>query len=155
MILNPLDLKLWTAAPFTNEASQSLYSLITSSVAEHRLSQASADTCSVSLELLAKAFTIASQESDSGDYVRQILLWMMVVPDEFIALVREHVPEALCIFGFYCVLLERLDGLWFMRGWGRKLLGDIWGLVGERERGVLEWPVREVGGWVVLGLVEN
>lgn len=35
-------------------------------------------------------FTVASEQVGSRDYVRQILLWVMVVPEEFITLVQEQ-----------------------------------------------------------------
>jgi hypothetical protein len=145
MVLNLHDLKIWTAPPFTNEAFESLHYLITSSVTENRLCSASANVCSTSLGLLAKMFTVASQEVGSSDYVRQILLWMMVVPDEFITLVQEHVPEALCIFAYYCVPLKRLDDLWFMQGWSRDLIENIYFLLGRSYRGYLAWPMQEIG----------
>jgi hypothetical protein len=115
------------------------------SVAESRLSIADADICHTALEQLAKMFTVASEQVGSSGYVRQILLWMMVVPDTFTTLVQERVPEALCIFGYYCVLLKRLDSVWFMEGWSEDLIENIYYLLDDRYRGYIVWPMREIG----------
>jgi hypothetical protein len=95
-------------------------------------------------------FTVASEQVGSRDYVRQILLWMMVVPEEFITLVQEQVPGALCIFAYYCVLLGRLDFLWFMEGWSVDLISNIHSLLEDTYREYILWPMQEIG-WAPKG----
>jgi hypothetical protein len=145
MILNQQDIKIWGAAAVQNDAFQALRSFISSSFAEHRLSLAAVETCNTTLEQLAKMFTVASEQVGSNDYTRQILLWMMIIPDAFITLLQDQNPEALCIFGYYCVLLKRLDSLWFIHGWSEDLIENIYWLLDQRYRGYIVWPMREIG----------
>ncbi|KAE9362663.1 hypothetical protein N431DRAFT_490418 [Stipitochalara longipes BDJ] len=145
MILNQQDVKIWTAAAVQNDAFHYIRSLIFSSFAEHRLSLVGVETCNTALDQLAKMFTVASEQVGSSDYTRQILLWMMVVPDMYIALVQDRVPEALCIFGYYCVLIKRLDSLWFIRDWSEDLIANIYWLLDERYREYIVWPMKEIG----------
>ena len=144
MILNPQDVKVWNVAAVRNDAFHSIHSLISSSVAEHRLSLAEMETCNTALEQLAKMFTVASEQVGCSDYTRQILLWMMVVPDAFISLVQERNQEAVCVFAYYCVLLKRLDSLWFMDGWSEDSIANIYFILDERYRKYIVWPMQEI-----------
>ncbi|KAN0105849.1 hypothetical protein V8E51_008725 [Hyaloscypha variabilis] len=145
MILNQQDLKIWGAAAMKNDAFQSLRELISSSFTEHRLSLTATATCSTALEQLAKMFTVAYEQIGSNDYTRQILLWMMIIPDAFITFLQDRNAEALCIFGYYCVLLKKLDSLWFIHGWSEDLIENIYWLLVERHRGYIVWPMQEIG----------
>jgi len=147
MILNPQDIKIWNAVAVQNDAFHSIRSLISSSCAEHRLSLAEMETCNTALEQLAKMFTVAAEQVGSSDYTRQILLWMMVVPDAFITLVQDRNKEALCVFAYYCVLLKRLDSMWFMEGWSDDLIKNIYFILDESYRDYVVWPMKEIR-WV-------
>lgn len=62
----------------------------------------------------------------------------------FAQLVKRRVPQALIILAYYCVLLDVLDGRWWIHGWASRVLRDVLGSLDEPWRQWIEWPVQSV-----------
>jgi hypothetical protein len=54
--------------------------------------------------------------------------------------------QSLILLAHYCLVLRRLDGCWNFYGGAREFLGSILQRLGERWRGCVEWPIREIFG---------
>jgi hypothetical protein len=147
MIIGHPEVKLWNATPSRNQGLQSLRSLIDKMVITKHLEATKAEVCYESLDQLAKAFTIGQDQAGSSDYVRQVLIWTMIVPDAYMTLVRDQVPEALCNLGYYCVLLKKLEYMWLFEGWSRYLISNIYYLLNDMYRTYIVWPMQEIG-WI-------
>ncbi|KAJ2994963.1 hypothetical protein NUW58_g1408 [Xylaria curta] len=77
--------------------------------------------------------------------MRSALMWLVKVPDPFIKLLKSHDSEALCVLAFFCVLLRRLEHLWWIEGWAFHLIERIYTTLDERYRPWIRWPLEEVG----------
>ncbi|KAM0418625.1 hypothetical protein ACHAPT_012428 [Fusarium lateritium] len=77
--------------------------------------------------------------------LRVAMSWSLSLNPEFMDLVRQHHPVALCIIGHYCVILQQ-TGLdhWFLRGWGKPILSDIMEKIDPQWRCLLEWPLAAI-----------
>ncbi|KAK4032368.1 hypothetical protein C8A01DRAFT_50819 [Parachaetomium inaequale] len=49
--------------------------------------------------------------------------------------------EAVAIFAFFCMLLKKLDGHWWMQGWGGHLIAYIYDLLDDEGRLWIHWAV--------------
>ncbi|TVY75906.1 Sterol uptake control protein [Lachnellula suecica] len=71
--------------------------------------------------------------------------WPMRLSFEYMFLLNESHPGALIIFAHYCVLLKRLEGLWYLEGRAMRLLSHIWQRLDVRWHSYIRWPVEEIG----------
>ncbi|KAK7742416.1 hypothetical protein SLS62_010724 [Diatrype stigma] len=98
-------------------------------------------TCS-----LKRAFQLFRDSGDDDDMrLRSVCIWMFKINDEFVSLLRADDHEALCVLGFFCVLLERLDNKWWIKGWGVHLIERIYSALDEGYRLWIRWPIEEIG----------
>jgi hypothetical protein len=77
----------------------------------------------------------------------EIFVWFWRLPERYFELVKEKRPEALSIFGFFCVLLKRMEPIWWMHGWSTHLLEKIYQSLDQDVRYWIRWPIEELG-WV-------
>lgn len=97
---------------------------------------------------LKRAFQLFRDNGDDDDMrMRSVCLWMFKISDEFVALLGGDDREALCVLAFFCVLLERLDNKWWIKGWGVHLIERIYSALDEGYRLWIRWPIEEIG-WV-------
>lgn len=62
----------------------------------------------------------------------------------FCQLLKRRNPQALIVLGYYTVLLDLLDARWWVSGWGRNVLTDIVGSLGDEWKSWVDWPVQTV-----------
>lgn len=95
---------------------------------------------------LKRAFQLFRDSGDDDDMrVRSMSLWIFKISDEFVALLRGDDRETLCVLAFFCVLLERLDNKWWIKGWGIHLIERIYSVLDEGFRLWIRWPIEEIG----------
>lgn len=104
----------------------------------HRLCSRSqtSDVCTRAVVMLAKCYVKADAMA---------LPWLVVVGDEFARLVQEGRPMALLICMCWGVLLNRLEGIWWAKASGRKIVAQLVPrLVGAEEWGdIVNWAKEE------------
>ncbi|CZR64608.1 related to C6 transcription factor [Phialocephala subalpina] len=149
MLISVQEVKLYNAPPAEGEGLRSLENLIIESAATGCLDLDAAESCSGALRQLANLFTVAYLDVNNSDHFRQVLAWTLTVPDAYITLVRNRVPEAICIFAYYCVILKTVETSWLMEGWSAHLISSIHSILDERYREYIRWPARELG-WVPI-----
>jgi hypothetical protein len=65
-------------------------------------------------------------------------------PSQFSLLLKRRLPQALIILAYYTVLLDLLDTRWWISGWGRRVLSDVVGSLGDEWKSWIDWPVQTV-----------
>lgn len=65
-------------------------------------------------------------------------------PTHFSLLLKRRLPQALIILAYYTVLLDLLDNRWWISGWGRRVLSDVVGNLGDEWKSWIDWPVQTV-----------
>lgn len=73
-------------------------------------------------------------------------MWPGSVNQDFIELIYERDERALVLLAHYCVLLKRVDHVWYLKGLGEGLLRNIWGVLGREGRSWIGWAVERVLG---------
>lgn len=96
------------------------------------------DVCTRAIVMLGKCYVQADA---------MVLPWLVVVGDEFVGFVQQGRPMALLIYMCWGVLLNRPEGIWWARAFGRKLVVQlISSLVCVEEwEDIVNWAKEEVG----------
>ncbi|KAH7313875.1 hypothetical protein B0I35DRAFT_480521 [Stachybotrys elegans] len=87
----------------------------------------SIDAYRTAATMLAESFAFVNGHDTKQNLTTWVIMsvWPMRLQDEFIALLSERHAGALILMAYYCVILKRLDGLWYFQGRPAKLLGSI------------------------------
>ncbi|RYP35089.1 hypothetical protein DL767_003994 [Monosporascus sp. MG133] len=97
-------------------------------------------------DALKRSFQLFRDNGEDDDNrVRSVSIWLFKVDDAFVSLLRQGDREALCVLAFLCVLLDRLDNRWWMKGWGVHLIKRIYSVLNEGYRLWIRWAVEEIG----------
>lgn len=103
------------------------------------------------IEELRKTFSVINQAASAGDLqVTDISIWVFNASDEYLALLKDRDNVALVILSYFCVLLRKLEGHWWMAGRAKHILGSIYRLVNAECRLLMRWPMEELG-WLPPG----
>jgi hypothetical protein len=102
------------------------------------------------LQTLQRAFSLSTYTPEISRLAVTIS-WMTLIPEEFVQLVEERVPEALLLVAHYCVLLKRLENMWWVKGKAENLLQTVRAALGDGWERWLQWPICEVLGTDRLG----
>jgi len=102
---------------------------------------------------LKKSFGQA--EAYAAEYeMADAFIWVFLVAEDLLPLLRTPTQEAVAIFAFFCVLLKKLDGHWWMQSWGGHLSAHAYDLLDEEGRLWIHWAVEEIG-WVPPSATER
>lgn len=140
----------WSSHTFENEALSALEANIRVSLQDE---PADLDALMLAMDALKRSYVLfygAGPESKvhaDDDKVRGMFIWLFKTSDEFIALVGKGHSEALCVLAYFCVLMRRLDFLWWMEGWGLHLIDCIYSRLNVSYRCWIRWAIEETG-WV-------
>ncbi|KAJ5278652.1 C6 transcription factor [Penicillium angulare] len=73
-----------------------------------------------------------------------IFAWLLEASDEYMESLVQGAPVALIIFGYFCVALRQIEGMWFMEGVSGRLMSQLSSLIDERYQGWLRWPKEQI-----------
>lgn len=76
--------------------------------------------------------------------VAAILCFPKRDPTSFGLCLHKRLPQALIILGYYCVLLDVLDGRWWIHGWASKVMNEIVESLDQKWQHWIEWPMQSV-----------
>jgi hypothetical protein len=101
--------------------------------------------------LLASNNPVLSEISMSSCFAT--FLWLASIPPRFCELVEERCPQALVLVATWCVLLKRVDDIWWVRGKAESLCRAVRSRLRGREWDEwMEWPREAVeGGYEAAG----
>jgi hypothetical protein len=74
-----------------------------------------------------------------------VFIWVFRLDDKYLQLLVDQTQEALAIFAYFCVILKRFEGTWYVNGWSNHLLQKIYSLLDEEHRLWIRWPIEETG----------
>jgi hypothetical protein len=95
------------------------------------------------LDNLAKSF--ATVFDTQLVEITDVFIWVYEASDGYIELLRQQRPEALVIFGFFCVISKQLESAWWMEGFSIPLIRAIYYHLDEEHRYWLQWPIQQLG----------
>ncbi|KAI9745053.1 MAG: hypothetical protein M1818_001331 [Claussenomyces sp. TS43310] len=79
------------------------------------------------------------------DDTTAILSWPAMVTDAFAEMLVGRDRGALAILAHYCVLLKRLEHVWWIRGEAEILLEYVKEVLGREDEAWIRWPIEQVG----------
>ncbi|PYI07753.1 hypothetical protein BO78DRAFT_442669 [Aspergillus sclerotiicarbonarius CBS 121057] len=95
---------------------------------------------------------LAVKTGETGfDIRKRFSSFPSMMPGEFLRLLGEKRPRALVIVAYLFALVKGAEGVWWLKGIPEMEVRGIEGVVGEKWRGVMEWPGRVVRGEVDVG----
>ncbi|KAH8660799.1 hypothetical protein BGZ60DRAFT_456111 [Tricladium varicosporioides] len=72
-------------------------------------------------------------------------IWPVEVSREFLQMVSAKHPGALVLLAHYCVMLVKMERLWWFEGRSSRLLGNVLGELDNIWWPAVTWPVEEIG----------
>ncbi|KAH6892905.1 hypothetical protein B0T10DRAFT_399837, partial [Thelonectria olida] len=94
---------------------------------------------------LNQTFGVFYETQGQKDLV-DIFYWV-IRSEDFLPLLADKEQEALVIFAYFCVLLNKLSRQWWLDGWVNYLMDLIYSHLNEEHRTWIIWPMEELG-WV-------
>ncbi|KAK6071336.1 hypothetical protein SCUP234_06349 [Seiridium cupressi] len=83
-----------------------------------------------------------------------VFTWPYLASSEYMEMLGQRQEVALVILAHYCVLLQSLNGCWWMQGWPSYLIENIWQAINGQHRLWIQWPMEEIG-WQPEGWTPN
>lgn len=96
---------------------------------------------------LGKSFATILEVGSPNCETADIFIWLLRISDQFLNQLKQRTPEALVIFGYYCVILKELEWAWWMQGFSIHMIRAIYLHLDEEHRCWLQWPMQQLG-WV-------
>ncbi|OQE27972.1 hypothetical protein PENFLA_c005G10903 [Penicillium flavigenum] len=95
------------------------------------------------IDTLGEALNESIQDHIPSNLVSR---WAIKLPRAFLECLRKREPMAMVILSFFCVVLHRLKGVWYFRGWGTNFVKLIWQTLAPEWKVLVHWSVMEVLG---------
>ena len=103
------------------------------------------DSLKASLHILQVTYTMmCNTRSNMMDDTSLGLSWVVRIPELFISMVSRREPVALVVLAHFCLLLNRLEGIWWIPGLSRRLLQDIHQTLGKKWESQISWPLQDL-----------
>lgn len=131
--------------PPKNQHLQSLRQLIierASDVPDVEVFIAALDELSLSFP---ETYTLGLRSTQTS--LQIVFVWLYRLSDEFVQHLQRRQPIALVVLGHFCVLLNSLSSVWWVKGWVEHLLSAIYGSLNAEHRMWMNWPMEEIG-WI-------
>jgi hypothetical protein len=105
------------------------------------------NTYNLSIDNLRRTFNMVFNKDPDTYEATDVLLWLYRLSDHFVELLSQRKPEALVILAHFSILLKELDNRWWIHGWSKRLISQIYEAISEEYRLGIVWPIKEIG-WI-------
>ncbi|KAH9217055.1 hypothetical protein DL95DRAFT_295802 [Leptodontidium sp. 2 PMI_412] len=73
-----------------------------------------------------------------------IMAWLTQISDEYLELLEHKFPQAILIVMYYCIVLQRLESAWWMKGKAENLMQTMIDVLGSGWERWTRWPIEKV-----------
>jgi hypothetical protein len=87
---------------------------------------------------------VVRQDPDGHRDVLDAMVWLWMVSEALVPLLRVPTQEAVAIFAHYSVLLKYHESRWWLQGWAEHVMVRAQEILDDEHRPWIEWPVREL-----------
>ncbi|KAH8805272.1 hypothetical protein F5884DRAFT_443481 [Xylogone sp. PMI_703] len=102
------------------------------------------DALKEALRWLKILYTMISRPNDKIDAASDALSWPVQIPELFLLMANRKQPEALVLLAHYCLLLNKVEDFWWIRGMSRHLLQEIHRALGTEWENWISWPLQDL-----------
>ncbi|KAL4783596.1 hypothetical protein BJX76DRAFT_368339 [Aspergillus varians] len=102
------------------------------------------------VDLLGKSYAMVMRPEARMADTTVVLAWLFEVPDQFLDRLRRQSPPALIIYAYFCILVKKLDWMWWLEGLSEKFMAELFDALDEGYRDWLRWPSEAIGWTPVL-----
>lgn len=103
------------------------------------------ETYDTAIHEIGKSFvTINSLEPERCE-ITDVFVWPLGVSEEFLELLSQRQPEALCIVAYFSVVLHQLNSVWWIEGWSTHLISSIYHALDHEHQHWIQWPIEQLG----------
>lgn len=81
-----------------------------------------------------------------GEY-HVVFAWLYRMKEEFLDALQRHDAVPLIVYAHFALLMNDMEGFWYMKGWTIHVLAGIWGILRDEDRTHIRWPISVVG-WI-------
>lgn len=74
-----------------------------------------------------------------------VMPWLFEVPDQFMDCLQRKSPPALIVFAYFCVLVKKLDWMWWLEGLSERFMDEMFNALDPEYREWLRWPSEAIG----------
>ncbi|KAI0445776.1 hypothetical protein F4803DRAFT_506387 [Xylaria telfairii] len=82
--------------------------------------------------------------------LQDVITWLYRMEERFASLLQSKEPVALIFLGYFAVLLNSLEYLWLMRGWGKHIVEQVEDALSTEYRHWVIWPKEEVAAVIEI-----
>ncbi|KAG4411843.1 hypothetical protein IFR04_015027 [Cadophora malorum] len=107
------------------------------------LATAEVNSLKEALKWLKIIYTIMTASSHT-DSASAALSWLVRVPEHYLSMVNDRQPAALILLSHFCLLLNKVEDFWWIRGMSRRLLQEIHQTLGAEWETWLAWPLQDL-----------
>ncbi|KAH7369988.1 hypothetical protein BKA65DRAFT_9914 [Rhexocercosporidium sp. MPI-PUGE-AT-0058] len=151
MILGPLEPILrWNSAAEheadANPAESTRFAALEQlwDPSKHSVNVAEVESLNEALRWLKIIYTVVTTPSSDNDPPSAVLSWPVRVPEHYLVMVNERQPAALILLAHFCLLLNRAEDLWWLRGISRSLLQEIHRTIDAEWETWIAWPLQDL-----------
>ncbi|KAF7861557.1 hypothetical protein EAF04_008119 [Stromatinia cepivora] len=105
---------------------------------------AEVDSLQEALRWLKIIYTMMTTPSSNNDPASTALSWPVRVPEHYLLMVNERQPAALILLSHFCLLLNKVEDFWWIRGMSRRLLQEIHQTLGAEWEPRIAWPLQDL-----------
>jgi hypothetical protein len=102
------------------------------------------DVLDQSLSCLREIYDMMSSPDMRADTAAVVLSWPVRVPEAYFQMLNNGLPQALILLAHYCLLLNKIDSFWWIRGMSRYLLKTVHKTLGKEWESHIAWPLQDL-----------
>ncbi|KAL2065260.1 hypothetical protein VTL71DRAFT_2929 [Oculimacula yallundae] len=96
------------------------------------------------LRWLKIIYTVLTNPNNDTDPASAALSWPVRVSELFLLMAKQRHPAALILLSHFCLLLNKMEDFWWIRGMSRKLLHEIHQTIGAEWEPWIAWPLQDL-----------
>lgn len=118
-----------------------LLSFIPSQDCEYAWSAGEAQIFCDAVHLLGHAFICAKRLGRHFNTWDALRVWPVLLSVDYFQLLQDLHPGALIVLGYYCLLLHKLDGKWYLEGRAKRVLAHIMQRLDPKWHSLVQWSL--------------
>lgn len=118
-------------------------------IMEHVPNPADREMYIKAVDLLSQSFAFIMGDVSRAADTTVVMPWLFEIPDGVVDCLQQKSPPALIVFAYFCVLVKKLDWMWWLEGLSHKFMGELFSALDPEYRDWLRWPSEAIG-WTCL-----